>query len=263
MSKTLLLVQGTGLEFGWLVATYIPAVRHLSRKYDEVIVLCPESHIYLWSDFATEFIHWTKKGICDRWYCNGKKLKVPKEFIEMYPNADYVSPGKKICTTAKREYKKYGMHPYHSQYDLVIHARSEVKFGRYDRNLNPRKYVKLLKMLRKHGDLSACSIGTKSGAYHIPGTEDLRGLKLNKLCNLLHYAKLCIGVSSGPMHLASMCGCPHVVWTDAKYQKAIGGTNKDRYEKIWNPFKTPVKVPDKEGWLPKTETIYKAVKGML
>ena len=86
---------------------------------------------------------------------------------------------------------------------------------------------------------------------------------MEDLCDVLRSSEVCIGVSSGPMHLASLCLCKHVVWTDLKHQKAINGTNKDRYKTIWNPFQTKVKVIDKYGWLPPVDEIYKAVRKML
>ena len=78
----------------------------------------------------------------------------------MYPDADVVTPRKHWCTKAEREYMFYGDHGKKYKFDLVIHARSEVKFKRHGRNHTPSKYVKLLKKLRTHGDISACSIGT-------------------------------------------------------------------------------------------------------
>jgi hypothetical protein len=70
-----------------------------------------------------------------------------------------------------------------------------------------------------------------------------------------------VGCSSGPLHLSSHCRTPHILWTDSKYQKAVGGTNKQRYKKIWNPFQTRCIVID-TGWNPSVKEVKKAIKEM-
>ena len=253
------------IEFGWCVATWIPAVRHKARKYEQVVIVCKPSHRYLYQDFATDFINFDKKGRTGLygWYFRDKQIKMPLRFKTAHPDSKTYVPSKYMCTKAKRKYFKYGTFDEVLKYDIVIHARSEAKFGRGNRNWSPARYGRLLKKLRLDKELSVCSIGTFAGAYHIKGTEDKRDIEMEELCNLLASSRLCIGVSSGPMHLASLCGCPHVVWTDNKYQKSIKGTNRDRYGTKWNPFNTEVQVIDNEGWTPRVDTVYEVVKGMV
>jgi len=62
--------------------------------------------------------------------------------------------------------------------------------------------------------------------------------------------RLVVGPSSGPMHLASLCGTPHLVWTDQIRYSAIQVNNRKRYETLWNPFCTPCWVLDTQGWAP-------------
>ncbi len=71
--------------------------------------------------------------------------------------------------------------------------------------------------------------------YHIPGTIDLRGKSLERQCSAIAGAKVVLGPSSGPMHLASLCKTPHVVW----YNRPDQTSSYARYRDHWNPFNTP------------------------
>ncbi|MCP4651203.1 MAG: hypothetical protein GY853_14140 [PVC group bacterium] len=256
-----LLVLSVGVEFGWLLCTFIPAIRYKSRGYNRTVIVCDPEHRYLYQDFATDFVNYNKKieGVGYYGWSPKKKLKMPRGISRKYPGAKIITPTKKICTDAPMVYYKYGKYNDKLHSDIIIHARSEAKFNREKRNWPIHHYVKLIKKLRAHRDLSVCSVGTKEGAHHIPGTLDLRGIPLEALCNRMASSSVVVGCSSGPLHLASLCGCPHVVWTDKKYQEAIKGTNKDRYKKLWNPFGTPVKVID-VGWQPSIEVVYEVLR---
>jgi ADP-heptose:LPS heptosyltransferase len=109
-------------------------------------------------------------------------------------------------------------------------------------------------------ELLVFSIGSQAGASHVSKTGDLRDIPMILLCQQMVHAKAVVGPSSGPMHLASFCGTPHVVWTTSEYRKAIKGTNKERYERIWNPLKTRCTVIDKWEWQPPIEAVYNAIK---
>ena len=157
---------------------------------------------------------------------------------------------------------KYGGYNENLKYDIVLHSRKEVKYGRSNRNWPEARYVKLLKMLRVDRELSVVSIGTRKGGYHIKGSLDMRGVDAKTLCDIMASSRLFVSVSSGPAHLALLCGLPVLVWTDNEVQAWIGGTNKDRYKSKWNPFKVKVKVIT-SGWLPPADVVAKAVDKML
>jgi ADP-heptose:LPS heptosyltransferase len=84
-------------------------------------------------------------------------------------------------------------------------------------------------------------------AAWLKGTEDLRSIELKKICDIMRNSECVFGPSSGPMHLASLCGAPHIVWSTSK--------NKTRYEENWNPLSTPVLFLDKHGWHPTAEYV--------
>ncbi len=257
-----ILARTHGLEFGWAVATFIPYLRRISHKYDKIVIVCNEGEEYL-CEFATGFEYMDKKGRSSGWLFKDKAIGMPLKFKRAYPGYKIVTPTQKNCTTKKREYVKYGEFNEDLRYDIVLHSRSEAKYGRGNRNWPVARYSKLLKKLRLAHELSVCSIGTFAGAYHIPGTLDMRGADLEYLCNVMASSRLFVSVSSGPAHLSALCGCPYVSWSDREVQKWCGATNKQRHRKLWNPFNTPIKFIDSEGWLPKVDTVAKAVNKML
>jgi hypothetical protein len=66
---------------------------------------------------------------------------------------------------------------------------------------------------------------------------------------------LAVGQSTGGLHLASLCGCPHVVWSPGKQRVWTKWeiTNRQRYETFWNPHGTPVRFHDMSGQPEPTE----------
>ena len=219
----------------------------------------PPGFDYLVADFADITEHHQEKTTGDKWiWTQDEKVLVPQKFIDRYPGSRLYECTLNRCNSRKKEYRLYGNDMPNVGYDLVIHCRREVKWGRSNRNWPLSNYQKLVAIL----NTDCASIGSKAGAFYVSGTKDLRGVPMDVLCNVIYNSKLVIGCSSGPIHLASHCRTPHVVWTDSKYQKAIRGTNRERYEKIWNPFRTKCKVIDHEGWNPKVKTVIRAVKEM-
>lgn len=245
-------------EFGWEVMTWIPALRKRSRRYDSTVVVCREGHDYLYQDFATKIIHQDKRGLPDRWLYAGERVKMPSVISELFHQADVITPRSSVCTEWEREYIKYGLKHDDYAYDLVIHARAHKKYGQEKWNWRKVNYGKLVKKL---GVEKVCCIGTV--AHYVKGTEDLRGISIGKLCNILASSKVFFSPSSGPGHLASLCGCSHVIMTDSKWRKAVGGTNRDRYKRIWNPFKTRCTVLDHHRWKPPVAVVVKALERYL
>jgi len=257
-----LLARTHGTEMGWNIAAFIPYLRHIAPKYEKIVIVCRKGEEYL-CEFATDFEYMDKTGWSSGWLFKDKAIKMPSKLKAKYKGYKIVTPTKKNCTEKKRKYFKYGSPNKLLCYDIVLHARKEVKYGRSNRNWPEARYVKLLKKLRVDRELSVISIGTRKGAHHIRGTEDGRGMGAEGLCDVMASSRVCVSISSGPLHLASLCGCPHVGWSDREKQKWVGTTNKMRFKRLWNPFHTPVKFIDSEGWIAKVETIAKAVNKML
>lgn len=72
----------------------------------------------------------------------------------------------------------------------------------------------------------------------------------------LSRASLAIGASTGGLHLASLCGCPHYVWGSGPERRwtSMQITNRQRYETVWNPLGTPCRY-DECGWQPSMDHV--------
>jgi len=252
------------MEFGWLLMSWIPAVRAMSRKYDHTVVVCRKENEYLYRDFTDRFFHHEINRRPDRWYANWDPIvecKIP-DVLKKKINADKVwEPEKKYCMNRPLEYVRYGERT-KDWFHLVIHARAENKYGQTGRNWGEKRYYRLVKAIRKQMNIRVACIGTN--AYKIPHVYDRTNIPLSQLCDILHSSKLLIGESSGPMHLGELCGIPRVVWTDDSKHKILGNrTNKWRYKKYWHPFKTPVTVIDEYGWRPPDKFVFDTVTDTL
>jgi len=244
------------IEFGWLLMRFQAKARWVAQGHERAgrIVICEKGHEYLYRDFCDRFHTYKMPGRRDRWLYEGSKPKMPADIKQQYEGALRIIPSEEVCMSNFDQaiYIPYGTKRDSMNYDLVIHARSLSRYTSGDRNWGEIMWGKFVNEL---GPKRVCCIGKKDSASYVPGSEDLRGIPLEQVCDILASSKVCVGTSSGPMHLASLCGCPHVVITGPEKHKSLGGrTNRDRYEKLWNPLKTPVIVVDKYGWRPKTVT---------
>lgn len=265
--KTLLAGPWLG-EFGWELCTWVPAMRYLAeqKRFEHVVVICQKGHDFLYWDFADEFIFYNKKGKSDRWLLNGKKTLAPKRILKKYKDATYYAPSAEKCLKWNRSMRKYGNPSSIFGYDIVIHARHVKNRDWIDkkcggsRNWGRKNWESLVKMFHC---CKICCIGTEDGAYHIDGTDDMRGATLQLTCDILAASKVAIGESSGPMHLASYCGCPHVVITDSRIQRSIGATNKERYRTLWNRYQTKCKIIEHKTWNPTPREVEAKLEGWL
>ena len=81
----------------------------------------------------------------------------------------------------------------------------------------------------------------------------MRRARLGQQMDLLASARLCVGPSSGPMHLASLCGCTHLVWCGGP--KGEWKRTRAHYLKSWNPHGTAVRAYAHGSWQPKLEKV--------
>lgn len=94
-----------------------------------------------------------------------------------------------------------------------------------------------------------------------------RGLRVDRYAATLDEAieqlsatRLAAGASTGGLHLASLCRCPHFVWGpgDERRWTRLRMTNQQRYETIWNPLGTPCRY-EPCGWTPAIEAIERGI----
>lgn len=247
-------------EFGWELFCWQGFVRRLSKNYDKTIVIGRPTNELLYSDFATEYIKFDPESFkTDAWNCHGAKS--PKHIIENTPHTDYVSGNFDIgmrytlrgVNDTRGLFKQQDFVKIKSDkiipdnfssegYDVLFHCRN--KSTGSDRNWSYDKWLELNGLL--DDDILVGCIGNHE-SYHIPGTDDLRGLDLDLLVSIMQVSDLIVGPSSGPMHLASLSGLKHLVWS-TEY-------NRVRYERDWNPLKTPLIFYSEGGWDPEPNKI--------
>lgn len=253
MKKILLAGPWVG-EFGWELFCWIGYVRRKSKEFDETIVLCRPDKIYLYEDFATKIINFdspfSKSNMWMGEIDENKLNNIIKNINYSYHlkpfnigfgidgnNDFYLSEEFK-----KQDHIKYDSDVITKKYDILVHPRNKIIGNK--RNWNVDNWKLLIDKLKEK--YSVALIGGDE-SFFIDGVDDYRNVDIKSLVSLMKNSKLVVGQSSGPLHLASLVGTPHFVWSDS--------SNKLRYEKYWNPHETKVYFFDKEGWNPNTETI--------
>lgn len=244
-------------EFGWELINWQPFLRKLSHLYKNVIVSCRQGKEALYEDFAQDFLFHDINGISE---CNMmRNIQNPEEVERLYssipPQADHL-PSIGWQPSKRKEFIKLGKFTPSLATDILFHPRGR-RFGA-ERNWKKGKWNVLIERLSRHGLRIGC-IGLKHETIDIVGKFfDFRDSPLKKDINLIASTQLVIGPSSGPMHLASLCQTPHLVWTD-KEKFARGKTNRFKYEKWWNPFNTPAFILDDYGFDPPVDRVEKNI----
>lgn len=231
-------------EFGYELFKWQGYVRTQAKLYDKVIVSSRPGHGLIYQDFASSFISYTSPINP----CAGIANIPGTDFYELAHKVfggiayNRIIIPFKLDQDTPQEYVAYGVQGNYTRYDVVVHARhvsvnpgemTEVnKALKESRNWAQPNWDRMLHQVSADSKLKICCIGHPDAALHLANTDDKRGIDLSELANLLANARVIVGPSSGPMHFATLCRCPQVVW----------GTNNlvDRYHKAWNPFNTKV-----------------------
>ena len=251
-------------EFGWELFCWQAYVRSLSKFYDKTVCISSTHTKFLYDDFCDQFIEFDPEEgeYKDSYYKVGfnvtkdllQTLMMKTSIISSHTKVDILVPrriGDPPRTHFTEEfmfgehrvkplYKKYGIKREEYKDFIVVHARSRTV--RPEDNWSEKKWIFLVDNLRKAGYINVVSIGLRAESMHVKGTIDMRECEQQTLLNLLASAKCIFGPSSGAMHLASLCGCPQVVWST--------DYNFTRYTKNWNPFETKVLFLSEQGWQP-------------
>lgn len=257
-------------EFGWELFCWQGYVRALSRNYDKTIIISSKNSKFLYEDYCDQFIDFDPKEgqYKDSFYKVGfsvtnemwntlikktnydktkQKLTIFKprrigtpprtHFLDEFTFGEY---------TIVPEYLKLGKENKEHKKTIVVHARN--RDLRPEDNWPEKKWNILVDKIDKTC-YNIVSIGLKKESLHIDGTIDKRECEQQELLDILHNAVCIFGPSSGAMHLASLCGCPQIIWsTDYNY---------DRYTMNWNPFDSKVVFLSEQGWQPDPEYVYK------
>ena len=257
-------------EFGWELFRFQGVLRALADKGHNVTVVSRSGHQFLYEDFATEFVPITEFGFdgvgeTEGDKLNGQRHTLSREHRSQFGRHTYLS-----ATQVQRMARNPGAQHFIryqaplpvDRADVVVHARMTNKADSSVRNWSPDKWNELIGLLTSAG-MAVHAIGSTTAAICPQGAIDMRGVDIKTSVGLLSHAAVAVGPSSGPMHLASLSGCPHVVWTDNQFWPTIKGTNRQRYESIWNPLNTPAHVIDEYGWEPPVEAVHQLVRSCL
>lgn len=270
-------------EFGFELFFWQGHLRALASKYDRVIVSGRPGHEMLYMDFCDEFRPFTAptspcialenygKNAFDTKGASDRIFKDLRNFDQICPVIESWAPMVAPFYPFKNnqvipEYKLFGVASEENHYDLVLATRhvkfndeedtlkSEWREGKKDRNWGVSNWTTFANAFK---GLRICSIGAADSSLHVPGTDDLRGVSLAQLANVLASSTCVIGASSGTMHLASLCGCPQVVWMG---ERNGGDFLADRYYTDWNPFNTRVCIATRYDWRPSADYMIEATR---
>ena len=230
-------------ELGWELMTWQSWCRKKAKNYDKAYVCSFPDMKPVYEDFATFIPHGYKT----------RHFRMHRRFLERVnyqrPDdvTDYIAPFIRYETDG--EFIKYG-NP-NAKYRYLIHARNK-KDEKADRNYPVNLWEELVINLQG----TVASIGTGKD-YHITGTDDLKGISLDKLMDYMAGCELVIGGSSGIMHLACLCGAKRIVWHGSG--NFIGGRDGiNRYRDVWNPFQTKTVIIS--GWKPNPLEVVNEIK---
>jgi len=251
-------------EFGWELFCWQAYLRYISCLGNKIVVVSRKDSYLLYKDFCYKFIDFDPiSKECDAYKCNN----MTNDFSDIYNSCKfdeyydprkglvYYSGDKSLCKNFYNQtFVKYGKVGTTKAYDIILHARSSVKCGTHFRNWGIEKWNDLVGLLKNDG-FSIASVGTISDALPIEKTDNLLGADLDRVTNIMANSGIIIGPSSGPIHLASLCGLKQVVWSEPK--------NKKKYLETWNPFKTKVAFYDKDWWNPEVNVIYGFIRNIM
>jgi len=244
-------------EFGWELMNWQAFLRHLRPRYERMIVSCPKGNEALYDDFCDEFVPHDINGTsnCHMAFRLRNRSELRRVLALIPRDADYLQP-RRYIPPQHQAFIRYG-HPDASiSRDVLVHARGKPSSS--GRNWSREHWHRLIDSLRLNG-LSVGCIGRKGATLDLEEASDFRDLPLAKTLDMLASARLVVGPSSGPLHLASLCGTPHLVWTDrATY--SMGMSSREKYESWWNPLKTEVVVMDSDGFNPSPDLVIAQVR---
>lgn len=248
-------------EFGWELMNWQGLLRALRPDYERIVVCSHESSEALYKDFSDEFVAHEVRGQPNAHVVFDvvNPVELQRVLSLVPPESDHLLPLRFVPETAQK-FIRYGSADSRAgSADIIVHARS----GPWTphRNWSLDKWMALVRILHNKG-LRVGAIGLTRSTLSLPGIEEYRDAPLQETMDRLACARLALGPSSGPMHLASLCDTPHLVWTDRR-SYGMGKTSREKYERWWNPLGSPVWVLDEYGFDPPVEVVVSEIGEML
>lgn len=235
-------------EFGWELCLFNPIARARALDFEHVTVMAPASSRYLY-EFADAFVSIeVEPGTSD--FMDGALVDASVPDRSLF--AEVLAPeramvGRELASFGKpypgpestpwKRWRSLAPEPapegVHSRPQVVCAFRPPKVLGarvHTDKAYPEEHCAELVLGLLKRGVSVACLGGRDN--YSPRGAMDMRGAPLEAQCAYLASARVAVGPSSGPMHLAQLCGTPVVTWYARPRAESIG-----RYEGWWNPFR--------------------------
>lgn len=245
-------------EFGWELFCWQGYLRKISKNYDKTVIIGKKGHELLYADFMSEYVVYNHKPIKSNMWMGTINTKDIPEIVRKYNPTAHVkefdigfSWEKRSTAFDTQEFIKYTSDTLDKKYDVIVHPRNR-SIGK-KRNWSKKKWQELIDLLKADG-FSVALIGTDE-TFALNNVDDYRNTSINDVVSLYNRCGLVVGPSSGPMHLASLCGTPHFVWSTEH--------NRIRYTDYWNPLKTKVYFYSGEDWNPEVINIYNRIKKYL
>ena len=245
-------------EFGWELCCWQAWLRGRARRGDRIIACSRPGHEALYEDFAIDFVPfvpppgeangYSREGVT----ADSFRHLVPKGAGWLNPSAGVGHILKGGCPyVPDQTYIRFGQDVTAMEFEVIMHARDRRGPTKSPRNWYTESWSDLVRLLPPQWRVAW--IGSREESIALKGV-DLRGMPLLGLMNRLRAAHLVVGPSSGPIHLAALCGVSHVVWS---------GNRRDRirYRELWNPFEAKHKLL--AGWQPEAKDVYRAIRAMV
>jgi len=239
-------------EFGHELM-FVGAARAQAVGGRRVIACSRPGSAALYADFAAEFV---PHAIECEGMCAGATAATapPARLLERYvpPRAERFG-GCEYRVGMAATWHKYGRRRNEYADAVVIHARSRPHVPM--RNWSQRNWNTLARRMVREGVAKRIiCVGLRRHALTVEGALDMRDAPLAKQMDVLASARWAVGPSSGPLHLASHCGCPHLAWCGGG--PAERNCTHRRYLSEWNPLDTPVHAHRYASWQPTVETVW-------
>lgn len=230
-------------ELGWEIINYVPYVNYIfsQKEYSEVHVVVRSGREALYP-MGTHFYPISLSS--ETSMANNGPIPPPNKIAHKLEKRGLIVDTVKVPTGGMkyckhRSFIKYNANAEHLQKwrglptNSVVLAVRGRKYGSH-KNWDTHNWVKLCKHLISKNFTPILTGLRESVIIDCSGCIDLTNqTTIADLLAIMKLSLLVIGQSTGPMHLASLSGVPHVVWGSARI--AV------RYTNSWNPHNTIVK----------------------
>lgn len=243
-------------ELGWELMEWQGFVRRLKRAYRKTVVISyPNSQcLYEGCDFwphsmplkdsGPGYGNWPRKRMLDLAARCAADLKLTsfRVCLPVYLNkiSRSVLGGQEFLSP--RELRQA-----HADFDIAFHFRDFQRAGDDYKNYPLDQAAEIVRHCLAKG-WRVCCIGHPDMAACPPGAQDCRSAGLSETLQTLARVRIVAGGSSAPMHLASLCDLPIVVWTGPPF-------TVDRYFGSWNPHGSKVFLVSDKGFRPPVDSI--------